>query len=474
MTYAPRDTYDVVVIGGGPVGENVADRAGRTGLSVVLVEAELLGGECSYWACMPSKALLRPGAALAAARAVPGVSGPGGLDATTVLGWRDEVARRDDGGQVRWLDGAGIDLIRGHARLAGERVVVVTTADGGATTVHARYAVVAATGSVPVVPAIPGLADVDAWGSREATTADTVPASLAIVGGGVVACEMATAYADLGATVTLLARGPLLARAEPFAGRAVADALRASGVDVRTGVAVGRVERGGDGVVVHVEGATVGAERLLVATGRVPRTGDLGVDTVGLTPGKGLVVDDSMTVRDVPGGWFFGAGDVTGRSATTHQGKYEARVVGDVIATRFGPLGTDPDRTPWTRYVATADTRAATQVVFTRPQVASVGSTEAEARAAGVDVTIVRQDLSSAAGTSLMGSGCDGIAQLVVDADREVVVGATFVGPDAAEMLHAATIAVVGEVPLARLWHAVPAYPTVSEVWLRLLEAHGL
>ncbi|HQY34545.1 NAD(P)/FAD-dependent oxidoreductase [Actinotalea sp.] len=477
-------TYDVVVLGAGAVGENAADRAGRTGLSVVVVEAELVGGECSYWACMPSKALLRPGAVLAAARGVGGAAQAvtGGVDPAAVLARRDAFASHwDDGSQVAWLAGAGIDLVRGHARLVGPRRVEVATGDGALTLV-ARHAVVVATGSEPVLPDLPGLAQAVPWTSREATAVHDVPGSLVILGGGVVGVEMATAYADLGAAVTLLVRGDrVLTAAEPFAGRAVGEALVGLGVDVRYGARPTGVTRDTDGVVVELArvgdaaGERVRADELLVATGRRPATGDLGLATVGLEPGSALVVDDALQVTGVDGGWLFAVGDVTGRTTTTHQGKYDARVVGDVVAARFGPGGSGaPDgAAPWSATTATADHAAVPQVVFTRPEVAWVGLTEAAALVAGHPVRTVQVALRSAAGAALAGDDVDGTVQLVVDTEREVLLGATFVGPEVAEMLHAATIAVVGQVPIARLWHAVPAYPTTSEVWLRLLEAYG-
>ena len=536
-----EELFDVIVIGGGPVGENAADRASRTGLSVALVESELVGGECSYWACMPSKVLLRAGAVRALARDTPGLRDPGAPDVAAVLARRDEITSNwDDSGQVSWVEGAGLTLVRGHGRLAGERLVEVTVppagsggdarsggeegaggdagsggeegaagsglgeADTGEQPVtrllRARHAVIAATGSVPVLPGTPGLAEAAPWSSREATAADTVPESLAVIGGGVVGVEMANAYADLGAKVTLLTRGGLLSNAEPFAGEMVADALRELGVDVRTGVEVSSVERPGAGVdgepgrvtVTLVGGEQLTAAELLVATGRVPRTADLNLESVGLGEsalgrGGALVVDESMQVKDVAGGWLYACGDVTGRAPTTHQGKYQGRVVGDVVAARYGteagdraPTKGDPEPPvgqegkPWSRYAATADHTAPVQVVFTRPQVSWVGPTERAARAAGIPVEAVSYDLSWVAGASVETPGYTGRAQVLVDTQRRILVGATFVGPDAGEMLHAATIAVVGEVPLDRLWHAVPAYPTVSEVWLRFLESYGL
>ena len=475
-------TYDVVVLGAGAVGENVADRAGRTGLSVAIVESELVGGECSYWACMPSKALLRPGAVLAAARAVRGAAQAvtGGVDGAAMLAWRDAVASDwDDQGQVAWLDGAGIDLVRGTARFTGPRRLEVTSPDGSVRVLVAGSAVVIATGSEPVIPDVAGLAESEPWTSREATSVQDIPASLAIIGGGVVGVEMATAYADLGTRVTLLVRGDrVLTSAEPFASEAVAAGLVALGVQVRFGADVTRVVRDDHGVrLTLAAGEAVVATQVLVAAGRRPSTTDLGLASIGLRPGDPLEVDDALRVTGVADGWLYATGDVTGRVATTHQGKYDARVAGDVIAARFGQGGdaaAADDASKWSRFRASADHEAVPQVVFTRPELAFVGLTEAAARSAGYPVRVVQLSLSSVAGATVTGDGDPGSASIVVDTDREIILGATFVGPGVADLLHAATIAVVGQVPLGRLWHAVPAYPTMSEIWLRLLEAYGL
>ena len=505
--------YDVIVIGAGPTGENVADRARRGGLSVAVIESELVGGECSYWACIPSKALLRPAAALAAARAVGGSrqAVTGELDAAAVLARRTSFTHgwSDDSGQVTWLDGTGSTLVRGAARLAGERKVEVTGPDGSTVTLAARHAVVVATGSAAAIPAVPGLAEPLVWTSREATSAETVPGRLAILGGGVVACEMATAWRALGAEVTMLVRGPrLLARLEPFAGDLVAQALRSAGVDVRTDTGVARVRRLSRATPTEIwtspagaaasaaragaarasaagagaEEASAGgsghaadlvADELLVATGRVPRTADLGLESVGLTPGDWLAVDDSCLVGAVPGGWLYAVGDVNHRNLLTHMGKYQARACGDAIVARArGELDGPPP--PWTGLAASADHLGAPQVVFTDPEVAAVGLTEAEARGQGLAVRTVDYELGHVAGAALAADGYQGQARFVVDERRQVLAGATFAGPGTAELLHAATIAVVGEVPLRRLWHAVPSFPTISEIWLRFLETYGM
>jgi dihydrolipoamide dehydrogenase len=440
--------YDVVVVGAGPVGENVADYAGKGGLSVVVVERELVGGECSYWACIPSKALLRPVHALAAARRVAGaaqaVTGP--LDAAAVLDRRDAFVHGfDDSSQVGWLDGVGIALVRGAGRLAGQRRVVVDTAEGPVQ-LAARRAVVVCTGSAAVLPPVPGLQAARPWTSREATSMPYVPRRLAVIGGGVVSLEMAAAAKGLGAEqVTVLVRGDrVLEQAEPFAGELVVEGLRAAGVDVRFQTSAQRVERTGDGPV-----------RLHLQDG-------------SLEPGGWLPTDEGQAVDGVDGGWLFAAGDVTGRVLLTHQGKYQARLLGDRLAAEA--RGESPDLARWGRHAPTADDAAVPQVVFTDPEVAAVGLTERQAAERGLRTRLVSYDLGSVAGAALAADGYRGRAALLVDLDREVVLGATFVGPDVAELLHSATIAVVGEVPLSRLWHAVPAFPTVSEVWLRLLE----
>ena len=458
--------YDLIVIGGGPTGENVADYAARRGVRVALVESDLVGGECSYWACIPSKALLRSGHAIRAARRLPGAREAitGEIDASAVLARRTSFTGDwNDEGQAAWLGSAGIDLIRGHGRLDGPRRVRVGER------VHSARAVALATGSVPVLPPIPGLADAKPWGTREATSADRVPSRLVVIGGGVAGTEMAFAYSALGAKVTMLSRGALLNREEPFVGELLAEALADEGVDVRIGVTPARVDRGRDGVVTVAleDGAEITADEILVATGRRPNTDDLGLDTVGLGPK--LEVDDTMLVAGTD--WLYAAGDVNGRALLTHQGKYQARQAGEAIAARLNgtPLSTDA----WGWHVATADHRAVPHVVFSDPEVGSVGLTEARARDAGINVRAVEYDLGQVAGASLHADGYTGRAKLVVDADRQVIVGATFIGQDVADLLHSATIAIVGEVPIDRLWHAVPAFPTISEVWLRLLETYG-
>jgi pyruvate/2-oxoglutarate dehydrogenase complex dihydrolipoamide dehydrogenase (E3) component len=475
-----RQTYDVVVIGAGAVAENVADRTVQRGLSTVVVESELVGGDCSYWACMPSKALLRSGVVVNAARRVGGAreAVTGELDPLAVLKRRNTIVHEwSDDGQVSWLDSAGIALVRGFGRLSGVREVTVTDGDGNLAVLTANHAVVVSTGSAPMLPEIPGLDTVEPWSSRDATSAQKVPGSLAIIGGGVTAVEMAQAYASLGSRVTLVARGGILRGAEPFAGEMVTRGLRANGVTVHSETKPLQVVRNqaGEVEISLSNGESVTAEEVLVATGRIPRTGDIGLETIGLTPGDWLTVDDTLRVQgdspELRDGWLYATGDVNHRALLTHQGKYQARAAGDVIAARA--TGNPVDDAPWGAHVATADHNAVPQVTFTDPEVASVGLTLAAAEKAGFRIRSLDYDLYNLAGATELADDYTGQARAVVDLDREVLLGVTFVGQDVGEMLHAATIAIVGEVPISRLWHAVPSYPTLSEVWLRFLEAYG-
>ena len=497
---APSDpadlTADVVVLGGGPVGENVAQYAIEgTDLTAVVVEGELLGGECSYYACIPSKALLRPPAVADTAAHLPGITTPQ-VDRDALLLRRDAwVSHYDDSGQVEWAEGAGIQVVRGHGRIVGEREVLVEAADategadgaegtGGAgeaaarTRIRARRAVVIATGSRAHVPG--PLQELLPWTSRDVTGVREVPGELVIVGGGVVAVEAATWMAALGSTVRLLVRGSsLLTGYEPFAAAHVQEALEALGVTVELGASVvsgereGAEETGlgrihGGRITLQVEDAdgrrTVGCDELLAATGRRPRLEDVGLDSLGLTAedvtGTETTVSDDATGAPLPE-WLQVVGDASGEAPLTHWGKYRARVIGQAI--RAGATGEALEPVPQSVPVP--------QVVFTDPQVASVGLTEQAAREAGHEVVTAQVPFGGAAGSALLRDDVTGTAQLVVDRSARTLLGATFVGPEASEMLHAATVAIVGQVPVHVLRHAVPSFPTASELWLQLLES---
>lgn len=455
--------YDVVVIGGGPAGENAAQYAIQgTDMTAAIVEGELLGGECSYFACMPSKALLRPLEVAAASRSLPGLR-PAELDVPALLARRDAWSSHyDDAGQVRWAQGAGIAVMRGWGRLDGERRIVVGGPEGERV-LEARQAVVLATGSRPALPG--PLGQVAPWDSRDVTAVREVPERLLIVGGGVVACEAATWMSALGSEVTMLVRRRLLSTSEPFASQIVAESLAEAGVRVVTGAQVSdctRPQVEAEPVLGRLHGGPVSvtcgqevyeADEILVATGRRPLLEGIGLESVGLS------------AEDVASGrlpqWLYVVGDASTGAPLTHMGKYQARVAGERIAALAA--GRTPQEAP--------ETVPVPRVVFTDPQVAATGLTEAQARDAGLEVVTAELGYTSAAGAALLRDDARGQAKLVVDRAARTVVGATFVGPETGELIHAATIAIVGQVPVERLRHAVPAFPTASEIWLRLIES---
>jgi pyruvate/2-oxoglutarate dehydrogenase complex dihydrolipoamide dehydrogenase (E3) component len=448
--------FDVVVVGAGPAGEVIAGRLAQAGKRVVVVERWLVGGECSFYACMPSKALLRPAELMHEVERVPGVieAVTGKLDVQAVLDRRDEVIHNlSDEAQLPWLEHLGIELVRGDARLDGERRVRV-----GGDLLTATDAVVLAVGSGAVIPPIPGLAEVGAWSSRQLTVTKQVPRRLLVLGGGAVAVEMAQAWASLGTQVTMVMDGDrLLEREEPFVGEQVREALEQLGVEIRTGVKAESASRSADVVTLALDsGESVSGERLLVAVGRKPLTENLGLETVGLTPGELIEVDDRLRVSGVSA--LYAVGDVNGRALLTHAGKYQARIAADNILGKTARAVTDGAGTP--------------RVVFTDPQVASVGVSLASAISAGIDAIKIDVETEGTAGASFYGRGATGTTRFVVDATSEVLIGATFVGPDVTDFLQAATIAIVGAVPLPRLAHVIAPFPTRSEIWLKFIEGY--
>jgi dihydrolipoamide dehydrogenase len=449
-------TFDVVVIGGGPAGEVAAGRLGGEGLEVALVERELVGGECSYWACMPSKALLRPAEALAEIDRIPGAreAVTGSLDVTSTLRRRDEVIHDlDDSSQLPWLEDNDVTLIRGEARITGERRVEV-----GEDVLEARKAVIVATGTHASLPPIDGLAEAEPWTNRELTTTKRIPESIVIVGAGVVGVEMAQAYATLGARVTLIEpEDRILMREEPFAAEQVTESLRERGVDIRLDAGIQSVKRESGAVAVTLDGGdVVVAEQIGVAAGR--RSNTAAVEPLGYEAGKPVEVDEHMVSKRFD--WLYAIGDLNGEVLLTHMGKYQAAIASEHIAGRTYDLPHN------------ADGPLSPRVIFTDPQVAAVGHTEKSARDAGLDIEIVEVETSGNAGGSFYGRGAPGTARMIVDNDRRVVVGATVTGADVSDFIHPFTIAIVAEVPMERLWHAVPCFPTRSELWLRLLESY--
>ncbi len=466
--------FDVVVIGSGPVGRQLASKTADAGLTTVIVEDELWGGECPFWACMPSKAILRPGEALAAARQVGGakqlIANDRMVDVEGVFARRDKFVRQ-------WNDQFFVDMslakkcsvVRGKGSLAGEKKVLVKNANGQDKTLLAQHAVVIATGSDPVIPDIRGIANVDFWTPREATSANTVPEHLIVIGSGVVGCEMATAFSTFGSKVTLVsATAEILARYEPEAGRRVREALTAQNTTFHLSSKVVEAWREGETTSVKLSsGETITGSTILIATGRKPRTEGIGLEKFELK--TQMAVDQSMCVESAGGQWLYAVGDANGRAPLTHMGEYQGGIAASAIIARAQGLGVTMSE-PWSAFTATADQKAVSQVIVCDPNVATVGLTLAEALKKGIKAEEVAVKFQFPGAWVYAEMDYDGWAQWVVDTERNVLVGATFVGREAGDLLHASTVALVGQVSLDRLRHAVASFPTRSEIYTVLLE----
>jgi len=463
--------FDVVVIGGGPGGASAAEYLVAEGLEVALVEERLIGGECHYWACNPTKSLLRPIEVLALAKAVPGVReavGLGQLDVAAVFAKRDSIVDHlNDDDATAEMQQSGLTAIHAHGRLAGPREVVVTHLDGHEETVRARQAVVLATGTRPTIPEVPGLAEARPWTNRDLATMTHVPPRSLIIGGGVVGVEFATILAGLGSKVTLLARGgTLLRNSETVAGEMVTESLRRKGVDLRFHAHPAGVARPVEGGAVSVtfDDETLEVDEVVVAAGRTVNTDSLGLETVGLRGGDFVLVDDHLQAVGVDGSWLYAMGDTTGRALLSHLSQYHAVVVADVIAARARGRQLDADE------LVTRDAHNLPQVVYTDPQVVEVGRTESQARADGFTVTTSTARYPEALpDLAIFRDGFDAWAKLVVDADTDTLLGATFVGPEFAELAQAATLAVVAKVPIETLRHVVAPHPSINQIWNPLL-----
>jgi pyruvate/2-oxoglutarate dehydrogenase complex dihydrolipoamide dehydrogenase (E3) component len=479
--------YDVICLGSGWAGRVIAARCVAKGLTAVVVERELVGGDCPYWACIPSKALLRPAEALEAAKMMSGakerlVSADIGVDVQAVLKRRDAFTSGWDDMDhlVPMVEGSGTDLVRGTGKLTGEKRVVV---ENGKERVEleARHAVVLSTGSEPIIPDVPGLAEAKPWTPREATSSSIVPEHLIILGGGVVGCEMATAYSSFGAKVTIVNKtAEILPRLDPEAGKLVRESLARRDVTTLLSTIVTSVQRPNAKGAVTVQlssGDSLTGSEILVAAGRRPVTQNIGLETIGLKSlvesGRSLPVDESLLMTDVPGNWLYAAGDINGRALLTHTSKYHGRIAANAIIARAkGSFPSHPRK--FDAFSATADLVAVPQVIFTNPTVVSVGLTRTAAQREG---RAVREVTSVAAtlGAKLYVDGYeDGWAQWILDTDSGVLLGATIVGQDAADLLHASTVAIVGGMKLEQLVHAIPSFPTMSEVYLNLIDAAGL
>jgi dihydrolipoamide dehydrogenase len=465
--------FDVVLVGGGVGGVAAVRKLASAGLSVALVEDRLVGGECHYWGCNPSKTLLRPIEVFNLAKAVPGVRetiSDEGPDIAAVFAKRDAIIEHlSDQDRTASLRQAGVAVFHGFGRLSGERTVRVAYAWGDTTEaiLTARHAVVLATGTRPNVPEIPGLAQARPWTNRDLTTMTQVPPRALVVGGGPVAVEFATILTGLGSTVTLLVRGnAVLRNCEPEARELVAQSLQSKGVKIHLETELSAVARpvAGGPVTATFRGQTIEVDEVVLAAGRHTNTDNLALETLGL-PGGGIVsVNDHLQAHGVTGGWLYALGDTTGRARLSHISTYHGRVVADIIAARAAGRELSENE------LIARDAGNLAQVIYTEPQVVRVGRTESQAQAEGFAVrTRTAHYPGAVAFLALYRDGFQGWAKLVINAQTNTLLGATFVGPQFSDLVQAATLAIVAKIPVTLLRHAVAPHPTVNQVWDPLL-----
>lgn len=465
--------FDVIVVGGGVGGVAAVRKLASGGLSVALVEDRLVGGECHYWGCNPSKTLLRPIEVFNLARAVPGVReavSDGRLDVAAVFKKRDAIIENlSDQDRIESLRQAGIAVFHGFARLSGQRTVRVayTLGDTTEAVLTARHAVVLATGTRPNVPEVPGLAQARPWTNRDLTTMTRVPPRALVVGGGPVAVEFATILSGLGSAVTLLVReNTLLANCEPEARELVTQSLRSKDVTIHFETELSAVCRpvAGGCVTATFHDQTIEVDEIVLAAGRRTNTDNIGLESLGLPSGGFITVNDHLQAVGVSGGWLYALGDTTGRARLSHISTYHGRVVADIIAARAA------GRELCDNELIARDAGNVAQVIYTEPQVAWVGRTESQAREEGFAVrTRTARYPGAVSFLALYRDGFQGWAKLVIDVETNTLLGATFVGPQFSELVQAATLAILAKVPVSLLRHAVAPHPTVNQVWDPLL-----
>ncbi|OBF90219.1 pyridine nucleotide-disulfide oxidoreductase [Mycobacterium sp. 852014-52450_SCH5900713] len=464
--------FDVVVMGGGVGGVAAVRKLASAGFAVALIEDRLVAGECHYWGCNPSKTLLRPIEVFNLAKAVPGVRetvSDEGLDIAAVFAKRDAIIEHlSDQDRTASLRQAGVAVFHGFGRLSGERTVRVACADNTQAVLEARHAVVVATGTRPNVPEIPGLAQARPWTNRDLTTMTAVPPRALVVGGGPVGVEFATILTGLGSAVTLLVRGnALLPGCEPEARDLVAQSLRSKGLTIHFDTELSAVARpvAGGPVTATFDGQTIEVDEVVLAAGRRTNTDDIGLETLGLPSGGFVAVNDHLQAVGVTGHWLYALGDTTGRARLSHISTYHGHLVADIIAARAA------GRELRENELAARDAGSLAQVIFTEPQVVRAGRSESQALAEGF---VVRTRTACYPGTlsflALFRDGFQGWAKLVIDAETNTLLGATFVGPEFSELVQAATLAIVAKVPVSLLRHAVAPHPTVNQVWDLLLD----